>query len=291
MSGIPSLALGRSIALATAASYGLITTLARVAYDGGTNPTTMALLRFVMAGTLMFLILLVLRKPLFVRLPFGLALATVVAWYLITMGHVGAVKFIPVSLGAMIFYTFPLMVIAYKRMVNRMRVRWSEATGFALAFAGICIALGPDFSSLSWTGIAMAFAGAGGAAALLLLYERFPADADVVTTATLLTFVAAVLAAIVSLVLVDFTPPQTRLGWMGMIGVAIATTLAFILNLFAVRFIGAAQTALLMNLEPVVIMIMAKIVLDEPLTIPRVSGMLLVVIALLLSQWRERTIQ
>lgn len=173
-------------------------------------------------------------------------------------------------------------------MINRVRVSWNEAAGFALAFAGICIALGPDFSDLSWVGIAMAFTGAAGAAAFLLLYERFSENSDVVTTATMLTFIAALLSAGDTFEIFDFTPPNTRLGWIGMSGVADATTVAFILNLFAFRFIGAAQTALLMNLEPVVIMIMARIVVGETLTISRVCGMLLVVIALLLSQWRDK---
>ena len=45
----PSLALGMLLAAVSASSYGLTITLARLAYNGGANPGTVMVLRYLMA--------------------------------------------------------------------------------------------------------------------------------------------------------------------------------------------------------------------------------------------------
>lgn len=79
--------------------------------------------------------------------------------------------------------------------------------------------------------------------------------------------------------------PTTQRGMTGMTALSIFGLVAFVLNLIAVKFAGAAATAMLLNFEPVVIFLMAAIIVGEEITFVRVVGLVLVLTALIFSQW------
>ena len=83
-------------------------------------------------------------------------------------------------------------------------------------------------------------------------------------------------------------PRRTVKGGLGIAAVAFAGLIAFVLNLAAVKYAGAATTAMMLNLEPVVIFLMAAVVLSEAISADRITGLVLVVVALVLSQWPRR---
>jgi drug/metabolite transporter (DMT)-like permease len=99
-----------------------------------------------------------------------------------------------VSLAAIIFYSFPLLIVAYKRIAHREAVTRNELLAFVLAFIGIGVALGPDFHEFSPIGIALAFSGAIGATVFILSYERFPPQTDSYVGATWIMITALVFA-------------------------------------------------------------------------------------------------
>ena len=81
---------------------------------------------------------------------------------MVSLGYQGSVAFIPVSLAALVFYTFPLLVGA---VCGRGRTRSHDRRqGAALlaAFLGLALALGPEFGALDWRGIALALLAAVG---------------------------------------------------------------------------------------------------------------------------------
>ncbi len=140
--------VGRAIALSAAIFYGFNTTLSRLAYDTGTTPVSLTIYRFLMSMLLMIVIVLILRKSWRIKvspLVFGACVFGMVAT---SIGHLGAVNYIPVSLSAIIFYTFPLQVVAYKRIAQREPIARNELLAFGIAFIGIGTALGPDFQRL-----------------------------------------------------------------------------------------------------------------------------------------------
>ena len=169
-----------SIALAVCASlgYGTTTTLSRLAYDAGTSPLFLTLFRYALVAVIMIAVVGVLRKPWRLNVNLGLLAGCTLGLFMISIGHLGAVHYIPVSLAAIIFYTFPLQVLMYRLCVHRQSVSVIEFTAFALAFIGLSIALGPKFNIVDWRGLVLAFMGSLGAALFLLCYERFPKQID-----------------------------------------------------------------------------------------------------------------
>ncbi len=278
--------VGRVIALGAAIFYGFNTTLSRLAYDTGTTPVSLTIYRFLMSAVVMILLLLILRKSWKLEVAPGLFAICVVGMFATSIGHLGAVNYIPVSLAAIIFYCFPLLVVAYKRIAQRQAVRRNELLAFILAFIGIGIALGPDFHDFDPRGIALALTGAIGATIFILSYERFPPQTDSYVGATWIMLSALIFALLLLQFGFDLVPPRKPIGWLYLALIAAASVTSFVLSLQAISRIGGAIFALLLNFEPVVILLLAWIVIGEQLSLERIFGMALIVFALFLSHWK-----
>lgn len=283
------IAVGRLTALGAAACWGVITSFAQIVYQEGANPPSLTVLRFILLMLSMLLLVVVFRRPFRIKVSWKLMGLLTVSWYLITAGHIGAVNYIPVSLAAVIFYTFPFMVLGYARFVQRKSVTLRELAGFVTAFAGLVVALGPVIADLDPVGVALAFLGAVAAATFLVAYERVPDNVSVITISFWMALGCVVLSLAVALLGGDIPIPGTQRAWLALGAIAVFTATAFILNLMAVRRIGAATTSLLLNLEPVVIMCAAVLLVGEQLTIQQVIGIIVVVSGLIVSQWPEKT--
>ena len=276
---------GRIAALAAATSYGVVTSFSKIAYEGGANPPTVLIIRFAAGCLVLGLIIALTYRPWRLAIRPGLFLVLMLTWYLINIGHLGAVHFIPVSLAAIIFYTFPLLVAAFKKWVDRSPLAWYEILGFALAFCGLCVALGPTMTGFDWRGIALAAVASISAAAFLIAYEHGRQKADAVTAAFWLSAGAVLVGSIVAAGLFEIELPTTRGGIAGVTALSIFGLAAFVLNLVAVRYAGAATTAMILNFEPVVIFLMAAAIVGEEITLTRSVGLVMVLTALILSQW------
>ena len=278
--------VGRSIALGAAIFYGVNTTLSRLAYDTGTTPVSLTLYRFALCAVIMIILVLLLRKSWRLTVSpwlFGVCICGNLAT---SIGHLGAVNYIPVSLSAVIFYTFPLIVVAYKRLAHREALSRHESLAFLLAFAGIGIALGPDFHNLDPRGIALAFIGAIGATLFILSYERFPPETDSYTGTLWIMIASTGIAAFLLLVGFELVPPGSTRGWAYIGLIAAASVVAFVLSLQAITRVGGAVFALFLNFEPVIILMLAWLVIGEQLSVERIAGIALIVFALFLSHWR-----
>jgi drug/metabolite transporter (DMT)-like permease len=278
--------VGRAMALSAAIFYGFNTTLSRLAYDTGTTPLSLTLYRFLMSAILMIAIVLVLRKSWKLSVTPMVFAICVFGMVATSIGHLGAVKYIPVSLSAIIFYTFPLLVVAYKRIAQREAVTRNELLAFIFAFIGIGFALGPNFHEFDPRGIALAFFGAMGATVFILSYERFPKQTDSYV-GTMWIMIASVALALLALQFgFDLVPPRESTGWVYLVTISAASVIAFVLTLQAITRIGGAIFALFLNFEPVIILLLAWIVIGEELSNERIGGIALIVFALFLSHWK-----
>lgn len=278
---------GRLYALGAALFYGLVTTCSRLAYDGGSDPQTVIWLRFVIAGAGIALALAVTRGRW--RIPLELwprTLLLALCWLAVSAGHLGAVYYIPVSLAALLFYTFPLQILVFDALLNGRRL-W--APPFAAAFAGLALALGPDLGALDPRGVGLALLGSVGAASAILLSETAVSRVGALTLGFWMQAMGAVLGGFALFALGGPALPEVALGWAGVAGAGLVTVVAVVSNLRAVLLAGPARTGLLLNLEPVVIIAVAALVLDERLSAWQLAGVALVVLSLVAATLRERT--
>ncbi len=279
-----SLAIGRLLAFLTAAFFGGSTTFARLAYQGGTNPITVVAARFLLGTLVVALVIVALRRSF--RIPRRTWRRTMIVtffWFLVATGYVSSVFFIPVSLAVLIFYTFPLIVAATSRFVEGERLGGVRALAFLIAFAGLALALGPSIDELDWRGVALAAVGAVASAMTLILSRPLLVEQGVFTFNLYVNAGSAVLIVGVILLVGGIAWPHDASGWTGLGGATLFFAVAVLVLFGAIRYAGPAHTAMILNLEPLLSIGAAALLLGERLIALQLVGALLVVAALILS--------
>jgi len=287
-----SVPLGSIIATCSAITFGVVTTLGRLAYDGGSNPLTVVLLRLVTLVVIVGTLLWLLRRPCHLtrRALLG-TLWMAVTLAMVSLGYLGSVAFIPVSLAALILYSFPLLVGVIAAAAGRERMTIAKAAALLTAFIGLGLALGPSIESLDWRGVACAMVAALGMALTVTFGGEVMRAEDTLvmnfyTNLWLLIGLAAYMAAAGGFLL-----PSTGLGVIGAAGVCV-TYVGGLVSLFvALRMISPVRLAALFNIDPLVSVIAAWLLLGERLGPMQLIGAALVlgsIVAMTLASSRIR---
>src|SRR5262245_14863609 len=163
----PRLRAGFGVGLAafSAATFGFGTTFARLAYEGGSDPLTVVVFRTTAFVVIVGLALALLGRltPLSRRGLLG-TLWMAVTLSMVSLGYQSSVAFIPVSLAALLFYGYPLLVGVIAILARRDQMTPGKAAALVAAFLGLALALSPGFGVLDWRGITLALVAAIGMA-------------------------------------------------------------------------------------------------------------------------------
>lgn len=280
---------GPLLALIAASSYATVINLARFSYGEGANAVAAIETRMLAAAGAMGLFLLVMRRSF--RVPIGVRrpLAEVsLGVFLLTVGYLGSITFIPVSLAVVIFYTYPLIVAALVPLLERSRPSARQLSAFALAFVGLVLALGPSLRGLDGRGIALAFLAALSATLIFVRSPRVTAELPVQVIGFYVNLGAALLMLPVMLAVGPPVGPASPAGWLALLGVAVFYLTAVTTQFLALGAAGPVRTALVFNAEPVVALLIAALLLGERLGPTQLGGVALVLLALLLSTLARR---
>ncbi|MFN4089399.1 MAG: DMT family transporter [Alphaproteobacteria bacterium] len=266
---------GVAVALGCALSYGIAPSMARLAYDAGADIPTATTARFV-AGVLAVGLLVWLTgtgRRLSARANWGGAglgvLSTVTS-----LGYMGSIYFIPASLAVLIFFTFPLVVALGARWTEGEPIDLHKLAGLAVAFCGLTVALGVQLDGLDPRGVALACAASVGAATHILAISRVaPWAAGAILPLTLRSMAVALAF---NLLLLGWhggpTWPHQPSGWVGLAGTMVFFTLGVTLMYAAVARLGPVPAAMLMNLEPLIAITAAVLLLGEHFGAHQVAG-------------------
>ena len=274
--------LGIIFALTTACGLGAITTQAKLFYAADGNALTLMLARFI-ASTLVFGLFLLLRRASFKvdrrqRLPLSLL---GIVWSAAMICYLLAVESISVSLAVLILYFYPLLVLAYSVIRGQLKASVTLFALFCAAFVGLYLALSGGTITVNPTGILFAALASCGAAFTFICGARVAPN----MSPLLVTFWvnAAGLLMILPLMIGKLALPNASAGMVAL-GLATLFYLVAILSQFeALARLPAARAAFLLNLEPVVSILLASLVLNETLSLTQVSGVLLVISVVILS--------
>lgn len=273
--------IGTGVVILGATTFGLVTTQSRLAYDGGSNTLTVVLVRAT-AFTLLFGAFLLFRGQR-ARLTWSGFIATLwMAALLLVMsaGYLGAVAYIPVSLAALIFYTFPFYVAILASLTGREPMTRIKAAALVVAFAGLALALGPSFDVLNWRGIVCGVAGALGMGITVTFGGAVMRQHDALVVNTCTNAWAALGLGAYMVATGGFVLPATSLGWFGIVGATLCYLVAFSTWLLSLRLVDPIRVAILFNIEPVVTITAAWLVLGERLGPLQLLGGAIVIAAI-----------
>lgn len=283
--------LGRGIAFALLAAifFGLNTPLARMAYEHDVPAIVAVLFRSVMALVVFGMAATLLSLPL--RIPAALRInvaALALSSGCLSAGYLSAVQFIPVGLAAIIFFTFPVIILLVAPLVEGHRVGLVRIAISLVAFAGLALAIGPSFADLDWRGIALAML-----ASIAAVGQSFSGRSLArAVPETVFAFWVHMLVAPVMLVAVLLFTDRTGLGGLAsdittghvaLAVVGIAYVSAYFCLMRSLRHAQASTVAPFFNLEPVVSTVAAAVLLGETLSMNQYLGGGLVILAIILA--------
>jgi drug/metabolite transporter (DMT)-like permease len=280
----PSAALGVLFAALASSSFGLVITLAGVAYAGGANAGAVIELRFLVAVPVMAALLGATRGAFLP--PPGVRKGVVLVAlgnFGVTIGYLTSILFIPVSLGTVVFYTYPLLVAAIAPLLEHRRLGRLQQAAFVLAFVGLVLTLGPSFHGLDWRGVALAAFAAVSATYVFIASPRVVTAYNAVGMSLYVNVIGASLMLVAVLALGDFVLPQSPRGWAGLGGVSLFYIVASLSMFLALQAAGSVRTSLVFNLEPLVAIAAAAALLGERLSPLQIGGVALVIGALTLA--------
>ena len=272
------------LAAVASSSFGIVITLTRVAYDGGASAGAAMEIRYLVAIAVMATILLArgrgLRPP---RALYGGLFRVALSNLGVTAGYMTSILFIPVSVATVVFYTYPLMVVAVAPLVHGRRLGRRQLAAFGLAFAGLSLALGPSLEVLDWRGLALALLAAVSAATVFMVSPKVVRGYHAVGVTLYSNLFGAGIIPLFLPILGGFVLPETSSGWLGMGGLCAFYAGAILAMFLALHAAGAVPTSLIFNLEPLVAIVTAAILLGERLMPVQMGGVALVIGALMLA--------
>ena len=271
---------GILFALSAAFFFGLSPTTTKLAYNFNTNTEFAVIMRYFFAIIVLapFLFFIKFNFKLIIKHILGLIIISIGALCL-TVGLLTSVTFIPVSLTALIFYTYPLFILSYNFFLKE-KVNQIQIIGFITAFIGLILALGPSFNVLNISGILFAFLASFGATTLIITNEHLSKFFNALTINTFINLFCLLLIGIIIAFKFKINHPNTMTGWYYLLFASFCYAIAFYMQLLAVKKIGSTFTALLLYFEPIVAIIAAIVLLGESLTILQITGTIVVISSL-----------
>ena len=282
-----------------ASSFGIITTLAKITYDEGASPPTVVFFRL-LAGSILMGIMSAWSHRKNLRSGKSkpessntwrlrvLIIVTGISIAVMSLGYLGSVKYIPVSLSVLLFFTFPFWVLLLNYFIDGEVPERLKLIAFVIAFFGLALTLGPTWQVLDWRGIALVLAGALGSAGMIIGGAK---SVQLISMSNLVFFsntVGAVLVGIILLLTDSFSLSQTPLGWAGIASICVLFVLGQLSLFAATRHIGSAQTSIMLNLEPFISIGAAMLLLGERLQLSQSLGVLVVISALFMASGLTR---
>jgi drug/metabolite transporter (DMT)-like permease len=198
-----------------------------------------------------------------------------------------AVAIIDVPTAVLTYFTYPLLTGLAAAAIGLERLHWRGVVCAFAAFCGLAVMIGAHPAGLVYAGVAFGLAASGLRTLSLLVTRRYlvGADARLTTWYSLLTTALALVVLLFSTQ--SLHPPQSTTGWTALIIVSLSSTAAILFVFVSTMRIGAFRTALVMNLEPLTVLVLSAVLLGEVITPLQGVGSAIMLLALVAFQlWR-----
>jgi len=259
----------------SALCFGLIGPIGVRAFAHGLTINTLIGWRFMLAAVVLWVVVLLQRRPLGV----GRAL-----WQPLGMGAVlyalqsatsfAALQRLPVGLTSLLLYTMPVMVVVVALLTGRETPRPRIILALLLAVGGVAVAvLGPTDGGVSLAGVLFDLASAALYTVYYFAMDSLPARVDRLTASALICTGAGLSHTGFGALTGRFDPTP---GPGGMLWIAamtlICTVAAMTLLLVGIHTAGAAPASVVSCLEPITAVVLGAAFFADPFGPPQLLG-------------------
>lgn len=263
------------ILLISAAAFSTLAIFMKMAYATGVNLTTLLAFRFLFSSALCFTFSVISGKSLTVPMSYRWRLFALggVAHVAVSALYALSVQRLPASLTGLIFYLYPAMVTGLAVLIGWERMNRLKLAALVVCFVGLLQVMGVSVDFVSTTGLIAGVAAAFFQACHVLLSHAIITDLSPLLTvgwsalATSSVFFAyGGLAGELQLTL-------SPLAWGSIFGTAFFANFIGIVMFFSgMRLVGPSDASIVMNLEPVLTVALAMLLLGESFSWAQAAG-------------------
>ncbi|MFZ9636666.1 MAG: DMT family transporter [Ilumatobacteraceae bacterium] len=279
--------IGTALVMMSSLGFSIGPTLAKYAYDAGTNALGVMTIRFTIASVFM----LVARQILMRQAPlpsFSLLLEMFAVGALgittVSFTYFLAIEDIDTGLAIVIWYCNPLVVVFISWIIYKKRPSRNIVVSLFFSITGIAITAG-QVKSGSRGAITLIFVSEFLFAFYLLGLSHTIKKTDLLTGVTFINIGASLgywlICAILPFDLTVEFPSNTK-SWLYIGAFALfGTVVPFMFSFAGMKRVGPSMLSVITTIEPILAIMMGIIFLSEPLTTPRVIGAIFVIGALI----------
>lgn len=282
---------GSASAVISAVAYGLMPIFARMAYGMGVGVQELLLVRFVLAFLVIGLFLRLTRRklsPSRKQMPFLLALGGIGYFTLANLYFI-SLLYIPVSVVALILYTYPALVTMGSLALGWERASMPLIAALSLALLGLYLVVNPVLSVGS-IGFVMAFGAAIGYTIYILVSTRVLRGLGGDVTSLYVAGSAGVSFLFYNTLTGRMNFEWGLEAWVWAILIAVVSTaIAGTAFLHGVKLIGPSKASILSLIEPITSIVAASVVFGEFLGINQLIGGALILLATVIAAVSMRT--
>jgi drug/metabolite transporter (DMT)-like permease len=291
---------GTLLCVGSAAGFGAMAVLGKLAYDNGATVGTLLSVRFALAALLFWVLVFAgdgaareLRA--LARRDVAIALALGACAYAAQAGcFFAALERIDASLLSLLLYTFPAMVAVAAIALGRERAEAKRLAALALASIGLLLVLASARAgALDAVGALLALGAALVYTAYILVSQGVAGRIRPTLLSALVCTGAAVTLSAGSVLLGDLRPGDVSpAGWGWLAGIAVVSTVAAVSLFFAgLKRVGPTTASILSTVEPVVTVLLAFLGFGELLGgLQLLGGALVIAAVIVLAGFRPREV-
>lgn len=281
---------GVTAALSSALFLGLAPVFGKQAMLLGFTPLSVVAVRTSLAALLLFIFLVLFKRPYFYIYPVGL-IGCITAGVTNGIGSIlyyTALSRLDASIGQLLYSFYPLFVALWL-FIDRQPLSKVTLLRLTLSLPGVYLLISNSSEGVDLLGAGLMIGSAILYALHLLINQRvlYEVPAPTVTFYTLLS-----MALTVTIAFASFHPqfPSFSAIWWPLFGLALITFFSRITLFMGVKHLGGMQTALLGLAELFVTVILAQLWLGERLSPNQWIGALLIALNLLLTAYDQPTV-
>jgi drug/metabolite transporter (DMT)-like permease len=280
---------GALFCLASAAAFGAMGILGKLAYDEGATVGTLLATRFVLAAAMFWLFVAcsggarnlraLSRRDVSIALALG-----AVGYGAQAGGYFAALERLDASLLSLLVYTYPAIVAVTAIALGRESASRRTAVALTLASTGLVLVLaGAAAGALDALGTVLGLGAAVVYSAYILISSGVAARVGPLALSTLVCTGAAMTLTLAGFATGDLDPGSvSAAGFAWLSGLAVVSTVGAVALFFAgLQRVGPTAASILSTLEPVVTVVLAFVVFGESLGPAQLAGGALVLSAVL----------
>lgn len=273
---------GYIYSITSAILFGSAGLVLKFAYVEGIEPVALLTLQYIIAVSLMFILLYVKNKGL-PKLSKGdlyhLFILGVVGNTFMTIFYYSAYKYLTMAMVTILLYTYPIMVFIYSMVFEKAKIKANKITALIIAFIGCMLALDLLNSQINYSIKGIVF---GLLAALFYAFMNIYSEKKLTQVDSFSINAYSTLFSLISLIIYRF-PIFIFKGEINRITVLYTIILAVFCEIIpltlmyaAIKHIGSLKVSIIGNIETPTAMLLSFFVLRESISFVQIIGAILV---------------